>query len=300
MTTIIGVASGWTWVNVALNGLLLGGLFALFAVGLSLVFGVMRLVNLAHGDLGILAAFVALTLVQHLQLPVLYAGLLAVVIMFFVGYVLQRGLLNFTLGTDDTRPILVTFGLSVIIQNALLRVFTGNTQGLQAVTVTTRSLRISNEISIGYFPLAIFVFAIICIAGLQLFLARTKLGRAFRATSDDREAAELMGINNRHIFALAMAVALAVVAMAGVLMGIRTVFDPTSGSVNLIYAFEAVIMGGMGSLWGTMAGGILLGLAQQLGDLGFGTGWGILCGHVVFLIVLALRPQGFLAKTVTT
>ena len=287
------------WVNVAIQGVLLGGLFALFALGLSLVFGVMRLVNLAHGDLGILAAFVALALVQSLHLSVLWAALLAVVIMFVVGYLLQRGLLNFTLGTDDTRPILVTFGLSLIVQNALLIAFTADTQGLQAERLTTSSIRISDQLAIGYYPLGVFVFAVLFIGGLQLFLARTKIGRAFRATSDDRDAAELMGIDNRHVFGLAMAVALAIVAIAGVLMGIRTTFDPTSGSPNLIFAFEAVIMGGMGSFWGTLVGGILLGIAQTLGAQAFGPGWGILCGHVVFLIVLGVRPQGFFAKTVT-
>jgi len=287
------------WVNVAIQGVLLGGLFALFALGLSLVFGVMRLVNLAHGDLGILAAFVALAVVQSLHLSLLWSAILAVVIMFVVGYLLQRGLLNFTLGTDDTRPILVTFGLSVIIQNALLVCYSADTQGLQAEKLTTSSIHISDQLAIGYYPLGVFVFAVVAIAGLQLFLARTKIGTAFRATSDDREAAELMGINNRHVFALAMAVALAIVAMAGVLMGIRTTFDPSSGSLNLVFAFEAVIMGGMGSFWGTLAGGILLGAAQTLGAQAFGPGWGILCGHVVFLIVLAVRPQGFFARTVT-
>ena len=161
----------------------------------------MRLVNLAHGDLGIMAAFVALACVQWLHLPVLYSGILAVVIMFVVGYALQRGLLNFTLGTDDTRPILVTFGLSIILQNALLIGFSADTQGLQATSLTTSSIHITNSLAIGYYPLGVFIFSVLFIAGLQLFLARTKVGRAFRAVSDDREAAELMGINNRHIFA---------------------------------------------------------------------------------------------------
>ena len=137
------------------------------------------------------------------------------------------------------------------------------------------------------------------VAALQLFLNRSKLGRAFRATSDDREAAELMGMNNRHIYSLAMAVALGTVAIGGIALAIRTTFDPTAGSLNLIYAFEAVIMGGMGSLWGTLLGGVVLGLAQTLGTQVFGSGWGIVCGNVVFLIVLALRPSGFFARTVT-
>jgi branched-chain amino acid transport system permease protein len=287
------------WVNVALQGILLGGLYALFATGLALVFGVMRMVNLAHGDLGILAAFVALFLVQSLHLGVMWSGLLTIVIMFVVGYLLQRGLLNFTLGSDDTRPIVVTFGLSIIIQNGLIMWFSADSQGLDAGTLENISIRINDQLSIGWFPLLVFVTSIVVIALLQTFLNRTKLGRAFRATSDDREAAELMGIDNRHIYGLAMAIALAIVALAGILLAVRTTFDPTQGSFRLIYAFEAVIMGGMGSIWGTLIGGIVLGMSQTLGSQAFGAGWGLLVGHVVFLTVLAVRPSGFFAKTVT-
>ena len=287
------------WVNVALQGILLGGLYALFATGLALVFGVMRMVNLAHGDLGILAAFVALFLVQSLHLGVMWSGLLTIVIMFVVGYLLQRGLLNFTLGSDDTRPIVVTFGLSIIIQNGLIMWFSADSQGLDAGQIENISIRISDKLSIGWFPLLVFIISIVVIAMLQLFLNRTKLGRAFRATSDDREAAELMGINNKHIYGLAMAIALAIVALAGILLAVRTTFDPTQGSFRLIYAFEAVIMGGMGSIWGTLIGGIVLGVSQTLGSQAFGAGWGMLVGHLVFLAVLAFRPSGFFAKTVT-
>jgi branched-chain amino acid transport system permease protein len=287
------------WANVAIQGILLGGLYALFATGLALVFGVMRMVNLAHGDLGILAAFVALFLVQSLHLGVLWSGLLTIVIMFVVGYLLQRGLLNFTLGSDDTRPIVVTFGLSIIIQNGLIMWFSADSQGLDAGTIENISVRINDKLSIGWFPLLVFVTSIVIIAALQLFLNRTKLGRAFRATSDDREAAELMGIDNRHIYGLAMAIALAIVALAGILLAVRTTFDPTQGSFRLIFAFEAVIMGGLGSIWGTLLGGIVLGMSQTLGSQAFGSGWGLLVGHVVFLTVLAVRPSGFFAKTVT-
>jgi branched-chain amino acid transport system permease protein len=248
------------WVNVTIQGILLGGLYALFATGLALVFGVMRMVNLAHGDLGILAAFVALFLVQSLHMGVMWSGLLTIVIMFVVGYLLQRGLLNFTLGSDDTRPIVVTFGLSIIIQNGLIMWFSADSQGLDAGKIENISIRITDKLSIGWFPLLVFVTSIVVIALLQTFLNRTKLGRAFRATSDDREAAELMGINNRHIYGLAMAIALAIVALAGLLLAVRTTFDPTQGSFRLIYAFEAVIMGGMGSIWGTLIGAVVLGV----------------------------------------
>ncbi|MFA4964645.1 MAG: branched-chain amino acid ABC transporter permease [Thermoleophilia bacterium] len=287
------------WVNVALQGVLLGGLFALFATGLALVFGVMRLVNLAHGDLGILAAFVALFLLDSFHLGVLLASVLAIGVMVAIGYVLQRGLLNFTIGTDDTRPILVTFGLSIIIQNALIMAFSADSQGLDVGSIENASMRISDQLAVGWYPLIVFVIAVAAIAALQLFLNRTSLGRAFRATSDDREAAELMGIDNSHIYGLAMAIALGLVALAGILLAIRTTFDPSQGSFRLIFAFEAVIMGGMGSIWGTLAGGIILGVSQTLGAQAFGAGWGIFVGHAVFLTVLAFKPSGFFAKTVT-
>jgi branched-chain amino acid transport system permease protein len=287
------------WLNVAVQGILLGGLFALFATGLALVFGVMRLVNLAHGDLGILSAFIALVLVQSVGLGLSWSIGLTIVLMFAIGYVLQRGLLNFTIGTDDTRPILVTFGLSIIIQNALVMQFSADSQGLDAGAIENASIKISEQLAVGWYPLLTFVLAIVVIGALQVFLNSTKLGRAFRATSDDREAAELMGINNRHIYGLAMAIALAIVAIAGLALAVRTTFDPSQGPFRLIFAFEAVIMGGMGSIWGTLAGGIILGLAQTLGAQAFGAGWGIFVGHVVFLAVLALKPSGFFAKTVT-
>jgi branched-chain amino acid transport system permease protein len=287
------------WVNVALQGVLLGGLFALFATGLALVFGVMRLVNLAHGDLGILAAFVALFLLDSFDLGVFWASFASIVIMFGIGYVLQRGLLNFTIGPDDTRPIVVTFGLSIIIQNGLVMWFSADSQGLDAGRIENASVRLTDQLAVGWYPLIVFVIAVVVIAALQVFLNRTKLGRAFRATSDDQEAAELMGINNRHIYGLAMAIALAIVALAGVLLAIRTTFDPSQGPFRLIFAFEAVIMGGMGSIWGTLIGGIVLGVSQTVGAQAFGAGWGIFVGHVVFLAVLAFKPSGFFAKTVT-
>jgi branched-chain amino acid transport system permease protein len=287
------------WINVTLQGILLGGLYALFATGLALVFGVMRMVNLAHGDLGILAAYVCLFVVQSFSIGVLWSGLVTIVIMFVVGYLLQRGLLNSVLGSDDTRPIVVTFGLSIIIQNGLIMWWSADSQGLDVGAIENASITITKQLAIGWFPLLVFVLSIVVIALLQLFLNRTRMGRAFRATSDDREAAELMGINNRHIYGIAMAISLAIVAIAGVLLAVRSTFDPSQGAPRLIFAFEAVIMGGMGSIWGTLLGGVILGVSQTVGAQAFGAGWGLLVGHLVFLTVLAVRPSGFFAKTVT-
>jgi branched-chain amino acid transport system permease protein len=289
------------WVNAIVQGILLGGLYALFAVGLSLVFGTMRLVNLAHGDLSVLAAYVALIVVGSgvARFNPLYSIPMVMVIMFVIGYALQRGLLNFIVQKGDVQGVIVTFGLSIVIQNALQQAFTANSRGLDAGVVENKSITINKSLAIGWLPLMIFLMAVVVIGVLQLYMGRTKMGRAFRAVSDDQEAARLMGINTKHIWAVAMGVALLIVTIGGVMMGIRTTFDPLLGSSRLIFAFEAVIIGGMGSAWGTLLGGVILGLAQLLGAQIFGPAWQLLAGHVVFVIILALRPQGFLAKTVT-
>jgi len=286
------------WLNAGVQGILLGGLYSLFAVGLSLVFGTMRLTNLAHGDLTILPAYFALLIVNALRFNPFYSIPITMVIMFIVGYILQRGLLNIIVRAGDVPGVIVTFGLSIVIQNALLLKFTANSQGLDAGKVENLSIKINDRLAVGWLPLIIFLMALVVIAALQLFTQRTKMGRAFRAVSDDQEASRLMGINNKHIWAVAMGVALLIVTIGGVMMAIRTTFDPLLGSQRLIYAFEAVIIGGMGSSWGTLLGGIILGLSQTLGAQAFGSAWSILVGHVVFVIILAFRPQGLLAKTV--
>jgi branched-chain amino acid transport system permease protein len=287
-----------TWVNVVVQGLLLGGLYALFATGLSLMFGVMRLVNLAHGDLSIVAAFIALAVVDAAPVNPLWTLAVVVPLLFGVGYLLQRGLLNFTLrGADPLPPVLVTFGLSIILQNLLLEVFSADSQGLDAGRVENASIRLGDGLAVGWFPLLTLVIGIGVLVGLQLVLSRTRLGRSFRATSDDPEAASLVGLNHRHVYAMATAIALATVAVAGVFLGVRTTFTPSSGPTRLIFAFEAVIIGGLGSIWGTLAGGLVLGVAQTLGSQ-LSPGWGVLAGHLVFLAVLAFRPSGLLGKQV--
>jgi branched-chain amino acid transport system permease protein len=288
------------WLNAATQGILLGGLYALFAVGLALVFGTMRLVNLAHGDLTILPAYVALLIVNALRFNPFYSIPITMVIMFVFGYLLQRGLLNLVVQSGEVVGVIVTFGISIVIQNALLLAFTANSQGLDAGTVENLSIKINDRLAVGWLPLIIFLMSLVVITALQMFLSRTKMGRAFRAVSDDQEASRLMGINTKHVWAVAMGVALLIVTIGGVMMAIRTTFDPLLGSQRLIYAFEAVIIGGMGSGWGTLMGGIILGLSQTLGAQAFGSAWSILVGHVVFIIILAVRPQGLLAKTVTS
>jgi branched-chain amino acid transport system permease protein len=278
------------WLDTVIQGILLGGLYALFATGLSLIFGVMRLVNLAHGDLSILAAFVAVAIVTATGINPLLALPLVVLVMAAAGWLLQRALLNQLLGRGLLPPVLVTFGLSIVIQNVLLEVFSADSRRLDPGGVETASLRMG-AVAVGWFPLLTLIVAVLLLASLQLFIGRTAIGRAFRAVSDDRETAELMGIDHRKLYAVAMALSLAIVAVAGVFLAIRTTFTFASGPDRLLFAFEAVIVGGMGSLWGTLVGGIILGVAQTVGAK-LSPGWGVLTGHLVFLGVLLLRPQG--------
>jgi branched-chain amino acid transport system permease protein len=285
------------WINTVVQGALVGGLYALFATGLSLMFGVMRIINIAHGDFIVMSAYLAVVVMALLGVDPLVSLVIVVPVMFGIGYVVQRGLLNFTLGSDILRPLLVTFGLSVVIQNVLLEVFSADSRRLQLPWLETASVRIGDQLAIGLMPVAVFVVAVIVIAGLELLLYWTDLGRAFRATADDSDTARQYGVNNRHIYAMATAIALGVVSIAGVLFGIRTIFDPTIGPARLLYAFEVVIIGGLGSLWGTLVGGVILGVAQAVGAA-FDPSWDTLAGHIVFLFVLLVRPQGLIPKTV--
>jgi len=285
------------WIDTIVQGALLGGLYALFAAGLSLMFGVMRIVNIAHGDLIVFSSYLALVVVQSLGIGPFAALPLVAIGMFILGYVLQRGLLNFTLGSDVLPPLLVTFGLSIIIENGLQQVFSADPQRLPAGTIDTASLNLGGGLVVGWLAVIVFVTAVAVIAALELLLYRTAIGRAFRATSDDADTARLYGVDTRHIFAVATAISLAVVSVAGVLLAIRTTFDPSMGPARLIYAFEAVIIGGLGSLWGTLIGGVVLGIAQSVGIV-LNPAWDLLAGHVVFLLVLVFRPRGLFPKLV--
>lgn len=277
-----------------IQGILLGGLYALFAAGLSLVFGIMRLVNLAHGDLIVLAAFLILVLVTALGLNPFVAALVAMPLMFVAGWALQYFLLNRTLGADILPPLLVTFGLSIVIQNGLLEGFTADSRRISAGGLESASLALG-PVNVGVMPLLTLVSAIAVIIGLNQLFYRTALGRAFRATSDDPVTAGLMGIRPKRIFATATGIAMVVVTIAALYLGTRANFDPTIGPARLIYAFEAVIIGGLGSLWGTLAGGIVIGIAQTFGAA-INPEWQILAGHLAFLLVLLVRPRGLFPR----
>lgn len=284
------------WIAVLVHGALTGGSYALFAIGLSLAYGVMRLVNIAHGDFIVLAAYIALVITITLGLHPLLALPLVTAIMFGLGYLLQRTVLNRVLGTDILPPLLVTFGLAIILQNGLLEVFTADSRILPTGTLATDSVRLSDGLAVGLLPLTIFLTAVACTIGVSWLFRHTRLGMAFRATSDDPPTAQLVGIRDQHVYALAMGIAFAVMAIGGVFMGMRASFTPDLGPSYLIYSFEAVVIGGLGSIWGTLAGAILLGIAQGVG-YSFGPGWGILTGHLVFLFVLLFKPAGLFSRS---
>jgi branched-chain amino acid transport system permease protein len=282
------------WLDTIVQGILLGGLYALFAAGLSLVFGIMRLVNLAHGDLIVMAAYLILTIVTVLGVNPFLAALIAMPIMFGLGWVLQRVVLNRVLGDDILPPLLVTFGLQIVIQNAILEGFSADSQRVGAGALETASWNLG-PVTLGVMPLLTFASAILVILALNQLFYRTALGRAFRATSDDPVTASLMGIKPAGVFAMATGIAMIVVTIAALYLGMRANFDPTIGPARLIYAFEAVIIGGLGSLWGTLAGGIIIGVAQTVGAA-ISPEWQILAGHIAFLVVLLVRPRGLFPR----
>lgn len=282
-----------TWVNVVIQGILVGGFYALFACGLSLLFGVMGVINLAHGDLAVIAAYVAVALVPSTHLPMVWSFAVVVPIFALGGYVLQRTLLQSALDRGTLTTLLVTFGLSVIAENALLEKFTSNGQSLNIGTLIADSWNPNAQISVAWIEVVVLGVAVAVLIGLQAFLSYTGTGRLIRAVADDKEAAQLSGANVRHLFGIATAIAMATVALAGIASGMQTEFFPTSGTANLLFAFEAVVIGGIGSLRGTLLGAILLGVAQEIGAQ-INPSYQILAGNLLFLAVLALRPQGLL------
>jgi branched-chain amino acid transport system permease protein len=281
------------WVNAIVQGTLLGGLYALFACGLSLVFGVMRVVNLAHGDLAVVAAFLAFSLLGPASGHIAVAFVVVIPLFAALGYALHRGLLQRSLDVGPLSTLLATFGLSVVIQNVLLQVYSADTHALDAGALTSGSIRVNAQISVSTLALLTFALAVVVLVGVQVFLSRTPLGRMMRASADDPGAASMSGGDVKHVYATAMAIAFGTIALAGLLFGMRSSFDPSIGPTRLIFAFEAVVIGGLGSLWGTLLGGVVLGLAQTV-FAQIDPAWTLLGGHLIFLAVLAFRPQGLI------
>jgi branched-chain amino acid transport system permease protein len=285
------------WVSDIIQGILVGGLYALFACGLSLLFGVMKVVNLAHGDLAVVGAYIGIGVIAVTHMPFLWSIPVVCLLMAVLGYVLQRSLIQAALNRGELTTLIVTFGLSIVIENGLQQFFTANTRGIGVgSSLLTASFRISSQLQFGWLPVIIFVVAVIVLLALQYFLSASKYGRLIRAVADDREAALLSGVNSRHVFGVAAAVAFATVGLAGVAYGMASTVTPFSGTQTiLLFAFAAVVIGGLGSLWGTLLGGIVLGVAQQIGAQ-INISYEQLAGYVIFLAVLVLRPQGLTAR----
>lgn len=283
------------FLNTLVQGVMLGGLYALFAAGLSLMFGVMRMVNLAHGDLAVAAAYLVVVLLGATVLPLWLVIVIALPLFALFGYATQRGLFSRSLKAGPLSTLLVTFGLSIIIQNGLLQVFSADTRTIDLGALNTGAFRLGASLSVSYLGLLTLGLAIAVISGVQLFLTRTRTGRMMRAVSDDADTASLVGANSRHLYAIATAIAFGTVALAGIMSGARSSFDPSTGPTQLLFAFEAVVIGGLGSLWGTLAGGAVLGLTQAF-TAQVDPSSTLLAGHLVFLAVLAFRPQGLIPQ----
>ena len=285
------------WVNAIIQGVLIGGLYALFACGLSLMFGVMKVVNLAHGDLAVIGAYVALGVITVTHMPALWSFVIVVPIMVLLGYGLQRTLIQAALDRGVLITLLVTFGLSVVIESGLLQFINADSHSLGVgESIITGSFSIGSQIQLPYLLLLIFAVAVVVLLGLQYFLSLSRYGRMIRAVADDQEAAQLCGVDYRHVFGIAAAIAFGTVALAGIAYGMYSQFSPTTGTDTiLLFAFAAVVIGGLGSLWGTLLGGIVLGVAQQIGAQ-INQADQVLAGYLVFLLVLALRPQGLTAR----
>jgi len=281
-----------TWVNAIVQGVLLGAVYALFACGLSLMVGVMRIINLAHGDIAVVGAYLVWVIAERAGVSPFVAMIAALPVMLIAGHVLYTALLSRSARGGPLVPLLTTFGLAIVIQNALLQVFSPDVRSLGATAgaITTASWRISDGLAISWLGLVILGVAIGVLGGLDLLLRRTGLGRELRATAQDPDAAQLVGIDARAVYARATAIAVATAGLAGALLAIRSTFEPLTGPTQLIFAFEAVVIGGFGSLWGTLLGGIVLGVAQTLGAR-VDPQYSILAGHLVFLAVLA-SPRG--------
>ncbi len=279
-----------TWVNDILQGIFLGGAYALTAVGLSLMFGVMRMVNLAHGDLAVCGTYLATTVMAAFGVPLWIAMLIMVPLAFLLGLVLQLSLFGRALRSGTTAPLLVTFGLSVIIENLLLQTYSANTRGVPAGNLDVAAVHLGGLV-LPWLAMLKLILALVVIGGLSVLLRYTAWGRRVRATSDDQAIARLQGIRVRPLFASVTGIAIAAAALAGTLNAVTTGVYPTLGALTLIFAFEAVIIGGLGSLWGTLLGGMLLGITQVVVSQ-VSVPYAILASQLLFLVVLAVRPQG--------
>jgi branched-chain amino acid transport system permease protein len=282
-------------VETLLNGFLLGGLYGLIGLGLSINFGTMRVVQLAHGDLIVLAAYFLVVALVPVGIPPLVAAALVVPLLFGAGWAMQRFVVGPSLRRGLLPPLIITFGISMVLQNVLLLWATADARTLQS-SLASAGVRLGS-LTVPTVRLVDFAVGLACLGLLLLILGRTALGRALRATSDDPDTARLMGIDPRKMYAVAAGISAATGAVAGILLAATSTFYPSTGSEMLLVAFEVVVVGGLGSLIGTFLGGILLAIAQLLGARFLGPSYALVTGHLVVLLVLVFRPQGLLPRT---
>jgi branched-chain amino acid transport system permease protein len=282
------------WFDALVQGILLGGMYAQYALGMALMFGVMRIVNISHGDLVILLSLIGISMASAWGLGPLPVLIALVPLAVLMGWLLQRLVLNKVVGSDPLPSLIATFGLSVALQNLMLQIWSANSRSLPGGGIESQSIEIGG-IYIGLLPVIVLAVATGLTWGLDIMLKRTRFGRALRAASADVEAAAMTGINPRAVYALATAVAVGILGFAAVFQSLRSTVAPADGAAQLIYAFEAVIIGGMGSVWGAFLGSMVLGISQGIG-FRIDPGFGVLAGHIVFLIVLATRPQGLFGR----
>jgi len=282
------------WFDALVQGVLLGGMYAQYALGMALMFGVMRIVNISHGDLVILLSLVGISIATAWNLGPLPVLIVLVPLAVLMGWVLQKAVLNRVVGSDPLPSLIATFGLSIALQNLMLQIWSANSRSLPGHGLESQSIEIGS-IYVGVLPLIVLAVAMGLTGGLDLMLKRTRFGRALRAASADVEAAAMTGINPRAVYAMATAVAVGILGFAAVFQALRSTVAPADGPAQLIYAFEAVIIGGMGAVWGAFIGSMVLGISQAIG-FRIDPGFGVLAGHIVFLIVLATRPQGLFGK----
>lgn len=282
------------WLDALVQGVLLGGLYAQYALGMALMFGVMRIVNITHGDLMVLLALTGISIASTFALGPWSVLVILVALGAIIGLVLQRFVLNRVVGADPLPSLIATFGLSIALQNAMLQVWSADTRSMPNAGIAQASFQVG-PLFVGVLPLIVLLTATVLTAGLAATMRFTRFGRSLRAASADVEAAAMSGVDPKTVYAGATALAVAILGFAAVFQSMRSTVSPADGAFQLIYAFEAVIIGGMGSIWGAFLGAMVLGISQSIG-FRIDPGFGILAGHLVFLIILALRPQGLLGK----
>lgn len=284
-------------IETLLNGLMLGALYALFGLGLSLSLGVMRMINIAHGDLIVVGAYLTSVAMALFGLGALSSLIFVVPVMFALGWLLQRLLLNHVVGRGPLPPLLLTFGLSIVLQNLLQEIFTADTRSLRSGDIALLGFDLAG-VSVGVLPLISTVVSIVLFATIHWVIGHTHFGRQARAVSDDPATARLVGVDDYQFFALITGCIFATIAIASVLYAVRTPFSPSAGPERLLYSFEAVVLGGLGSVWGTFIGGLAIGIAQLFGAK-ISSGLGPFFGHLVFLVALLARPQGLFGREQT-